>query len=340
MDPFSLPLLQRYGGLFSLFVAFGMLVAVCIYVFILILLKWIVLGRTVPGKYHIHSAYGLRFALVQSWCTGPLPNIFCVFFANTAISNIALKGLGAKLGRRVSISKLSSLMLAGCDQINVGDSTVLDYDCALLGAHIDGDVLVIKPIHVGSSAFIADGALVMPGCSLGKGALISVRSLIPKSAKLAEGSVWHGSPALCLDPGLHGRQASMETQFYFSMRQMVLRKKESLERDDDESEVLSGWGSTVLKMVPKMGRRSTKKQSFVKSPDAFSMGSLLADEVQRSKGSFLDGLLALTVPIVFVPLWIFVSIFGPVELFFFIEDSYSRVLAACLLPVILLFVGK
>lgn len=42
----------------------------------------------------------------------------------------------------------------------------------------------------------------MPGCRLRMGALVGVKSIIEVFSTLEEGSVWSGSPALCLDPGL------------------------------------------------------------------------------------------------------------------------------------------
>ena len=49
---------------------------------------------------------------------------------------------------------------------------------------------------------VADGALVLPGCDLGEGSLVGVKSIIQAFSHLDPGAVWAGSPALCLDPGL------------------------------------------------------------------------------------------------------------------------------------------
>ena len=49
---------------------------------------------------------------------------------------------------------------------------------------------------------VADGALVLPGCDLGEGSLVGVKSVIQAFSHLDPGAVWAGSPALCLDPGL------------------------------------------------------------------------------------------------------------------------------------------
>lgn len=71
----------------------------------------------------------------------------------------------------------------------------------------------------------------MPGCRLGEGSLIGVQSIIRPFEKLAEGSVWAGSPAFCLDPGLaptkraalQGTNVLRETRWQTSQRQLSVR---------------------------------------------------------------------------------------------------------------------
>jgi len=58
------------------------------------------------------------------------------------------------------------------------------------------------------SSFVADGALVMPGCQLGMGSLVGVQSVIQAYSTLAEGSVWAGTPAICLDPGVPSEESA------------------------------------------------------------------------------------------------------------------------------------
>ena len=142
--------MQYHGELIALTFGLGFVVAQILYMVQAVLLKWIVLGRSVPGRYHAHSAYGLRFALVHMWLTAPLSRVFCVLFADTYISKIVLVALGAKMGRHVIINRLSPMMLAGADKLHLGTQVALSYDCAVLGAVLSGDVLIIAPVYVHS----------------------------------------------------------------------------------------------------------------------------------------------------------------------------------------------
>ena len=126
------------------------MLAQLLYIAQVVLLKWIVLGRSVPGRYHAHSAYGLRFALVHTWLTAPLSRVICVLFADTYVSRLVLVALGAKLGQRVILNRLSPLMLAGADKLRLGTQVALSTDCAVLGAVLAGDTLIIAPIDVHS----------------------------------------------------------------------------------------------------------------------------------------------------------------------------------------------
>ena len=289
----------------------------------LVPLKWIVLGRTVPGRYHINSAFGARYALVQSWCTAPLARMFMSLFANTYANTLLLRCLGADIGDRVMISRLSTLMLGGADHLNIENGVVLNDDCALLPAIIDGDVLVIDSVDVEYSSFIADRAIIMPGSLIGKGAMISVQSYIPKSATLGDGSVWHGSPALCLDPGLNGRNR-METRWHFSMRQLVVNKKKNNQIEGKESQAVaqSTWRSRAMFSIVSMLRGTTTKKMTTSHTDAFSLGALMAEEALNARGNhFLSYVVTLFVPLTFAPLWLFLAFFAPLKFFSFVYQA-------------------
>ena len=331
----------------ALFIACGFVIATLLYTVLLVPLKWIVLGRTIPGRYHINSEYGVRYALVQSWCTAPLARMFTTLFANTYLNKLLLKSLGADIGSRVLISTLSTLMLAGADQLTIEDGVVLNDACALLPAAIDGNVLVIDPIDVEYSTFIADRALIMPGSLIGKGAMISVQSYIPKSATVGDGSVWYGSPALCLDPGLNGRQ-KMETRWHFSMRQLVVNRKKRDEKEGEEEAASNQpvaaqatWRGKIQSTVLSLLKKSTKRVS--NPQDAFSLGALMAEEACSARGNHIvNNVITLYVPFIFVPMWLFLAFFAPLQLFVFAYQAYQANLTvpvAIVSVVSLLFLG-
>lgn len=323
----SFILLQYSSYKLALVISFGFVLATLLYTLMLIPLKWIVLGRTVPGRYHINSAFGARYALVQVWCTAPLARMFVVLFANTYANKLLLRCLGADIGGRVMISRLSTLMLAGANHLNIEDGVVLNDDCALLPAVIDGDVLVIDPVDVEYSSFIADKAIIMPGSLIGKGSMISVQSYIPKSATVGDGSVWYGSPALCLDPGLNGRNR-METRWHFSMRQLVVNRKKSdqieEEEEDKENQAVaqSTWRSRAMFSIVSMIRGTTTKKMATPHTDAFSLGALMAEEALDARGThFVSYVVTFFVPFIFVPVWFFLAFFAPLKFFSFVYQA-------------------
>jgi len=111
-------------------------------------LKWLVLGRLTPGRYHAESSYAMRLALVQSLLTAPLARSFCSLFGDTPLVSVVLRSLGARLDGAIIAFRMSPLMLAGADQLHLEGSVTLGYDCAILGAAVVNKVLVVAPTHV------------------------------------------------------------------------------------------------------------------------------------------------------------------------------------------------
>ncbi len=86
--------------------------------------------------------------------------------------------------------------------INIGGHAVVSqqaYICT--GSHDHRDPhfgLIVKPVHIGCGAWIALGALVMPGVTIGEGALIAARAVVTRNA--AAWTVYRGSPAVATGP--------------------------------------------------------------------------------------------------------------------------------------------
>jgi thioester reductase-like protein len=193
-----------------LVLAFGFVLSFPLYMILVVALKWLVLGRTRPGKYKAGSSYAVRYELVNLWLDGPLARSFCRNFSKTPLMPLTLRALGAKVGKKAIFYKIHPLMLAGADQLSFGDNVVIGSDALVLGGAVLADTLLIAPTIANTSAFVADGALVLPGSTLGITALVGVQTIIPPFSELENGSVWAGSPALCLDPGIVSSKSKFE----------------------------------------------------------------------------------------------------------------------------------
>lgn len=88
------------------------------------------------------------------------------------------------------------------DRIDIADHVVISQQSYLCtGSHDHRDPafgLVTKPITIAHGAWIALGAVVMPGVTVGEGALIGARAVLTRDAQ--PWTVYLGSPAVAAGP--------------------------------------------------------------------------------------------------------------------------------------------
>lgn len=122
---------------------------------------------------------------------------------------------GAKIGKRVLIRRSvtcnypwklaigdrswigDDVVLYTLERIEIGADAVVSqraYLCTGSHDHCDPAFgLVVKPIRIGDSAWVAIDALVMPGVTVGEGALVAARALLTRDA--APWTIYIGQPA-------------------------------------------------------------------------------------------------------------------------------------------------
>ena len=87
-------------------------------------------------------------------------------------------------------------------EIEIGEHAVVSQQSYLCtGTHDHRDPcfgLVVKPVKIGAGAWVALGALVLPGVRIGEGALIAARAVVTRDA--APWTVHRGSPAVAAGP--------------------------------------------------------------------------------------------------------------------------------------------
>lgn len=122
---------------------------------------------------------------------------------------------GARIGKRVLIRRSATctypwklsigdrswigddVVLYSLERIDIGADAVVSQRAYLCtGSHDHSDPafgLVVKPIRIGDCAWVAIDALIMPGVSVGEGALVAARSLLTRDA--APWTIYRGQPA-------------------------------------------------------------------------------------------------------------------------------------------------
>ncbi len=100
------------------------------------------------------------------------------------------RSLGAQIGRGVDMHTLPPVT----GMITLGDGCSVEPEVDLAGWWIDGDVVHIGDIEIGSGASVGSRSTLMPGTRIGPNAEIAPGSAV--MGKIKGGQLWAGSPAV------------------------------------------------------------------------------------------------------------------------------------------------
>ncbi|MEY2745631.1 MAG: hypothetical protein RL112_673 [Planctomycetota bacterium] len=162
----------------------------------LALLSTIALKRLLVGRYAIgrHPAFGgwhLRHWIV----TRAARRIPWRVLAGTELTAIAMRALGAKVGRDVHFHRGVDLVDGGWDLIELGDHATLAQDSTLHAIELEGGCLVAGRVRMGAHSSIGIRSGLASGAELAEGCVLSDLSWLPADARTAPGESWDGVPA-------------------------------------------------------------------------------------------------------------------------------------------------
>ena len=149
--------------------------------------KWLILGRTRPGRYPLWGTYYFRLWVVQrliglthiNWCQGsPLMPIF-------------LRVLGAKVGRDAMIGDIDMGM---ADLVTIGDGASVGGKVKLNNVRVEGSELIIGPITIGDDAYIGTSCVLEDGVVVGEGAELLDLTAVASDTRIGAYEIWDGSP--------------------------------------------------------------------------------------------------------------------------------------------------
>ena len=98
--------------------------------------------------------------------------------------------LGGKIGRGVDMHTLPPVT----GLLTVGDGASIEPEVDLAGHWVDGDVVHVGAVEIGAHAVIGARSTLLPGASIGDGALVEIGSAVVGTVKA--GKRYAGSPAL------------------------------------------------------------------------------------------------------------------------------------------------
>jgi len=165
---------------------------------LIVLLKWLLIGRARAGTYPVHGWF-----YVRNWVVEQLLAL-SVDIAGPLHATVFLKpwyrALGARLGRFAEVSTAS---VTTPDLLDIGEDCTIADEVSLGAARIEGGWLTLASTRLGRRSFVGNSAVIPAGTELSDRSLVGVLTIAPsteaRSGCSSEyGTSWLGSPAIFL----------------------------------------------------------------------------------------------------------------------------------------------
>lgn len=160
---------------------------------IVIAAKWLVIGKTKPGRYPLWGVYYFRWWLVKRF----LGLVHLKWFQYSPLMRYYLRALGAKIGKDAIIGEIEP---GAADLISIGAGASLGSIANLANARVEGNELIIGTIDIGAKAYIGSSCVLEENVVVGEGAELSDLTAIRAGCQVGAWELWDGSP---------GRKAGM-----------------------------------------------------------------------------------------------------------------------------------
>jgi non-ribosomal peptide synthetase-like protein len=153
--------------------------------------KRLVIGRYRPIRAPVWSPYYLRHWIVcQAVRLIPWPML-----QGTVFQQMALRALGAKIGRRVHLHRGVDLHRGGWDLLEIGDDVAIGQDAHIGLVELDRGDIVVGRVTIGDGATMMVRAGVENDCRIGAGSVLTALSVLNAGGAIPPGEIWDGVPA-------------------------------------------------------------------------------------------------------------------------------------------------
>ncbi|ACA19646.1 amino acid adenylation domain protein [Methylobacterium sp. 4-46] len=149
--------------------------------------KWLVLGRTRPGRYPLWGTYYFRWWLTQRLT----PLVHVKWLQGSPMIRIYLRLLGARIGKDAIISDID---VGAADLLSVGRGASLGGRLVIANAEIVGDELVIGPVVIGENVAVGTSCVIGHGARLEDFCEIGDLTTVPAGTVVGRAEIWDGSP--------------------------------------------------------------------------------------------------------------------------------------------------
>jgi non-ribosomal peptide synthetase-like protein len=156
-----------------------------------VLVKRAVVGTYVTGRSPVWGFFYVRHWVVCQ----TLRIVPWRYLEGTVFHVVALRALGARIGRRVHIHRGADLMQGGWDLLEIGDDVTIGQEAVIRLVDLDDEQVVVDPVVLGNGATIETRASIAGGATIGAGGLLTALSSLNPGQHIPAGERWDGVPA-------------------------------------------------------------------------------------------------------------------------------------------------
>ncbi|KAA0678158.1 amino acid adenylation domain-containing protein [Roseomonas genomospecies 6] len=157
-------------------------------VLIAVAAKWLVIGRTKPGRYPLWGVYYYRWWLAQRF----ISLVHLKWFQGSPVMRVLLRALGAKVGDDALIGEFES---GAIDLVTIGAGAAIGGKVKLANAEVIGNELVIGAVEIGADAYVGTSCVIGMDAVVGHGTELADLTALPAGARTGSYERWDGSPA-------------------------------------------------------------------------------------------------------------------------------------------------
>ena len=149
--------------------------------------KWVLLGRTKPGRYPLWGTYYFRWWLAQRL----MALTHAKWFQASPIMRLYVMALGGKVGDGAIISEFEA---GAIDLVSIGTGVTLGAKVKLANARVEGNELVIGTIEIGDDAYIGTSVAIEENVVIGANAQVEDLTSVASGARVPALAIYDGSP--------------------------------------------------------------------------------------------------------------------------------------------------
>jgi len=142
------------------------------------------------GEYKLNS-----FGLVKWFVVNSLYYVVSITFMDfillTPLASMFYRLMGARVGKNVQIN---SKFGADLSLLEIGDGTVIGGHSTVICHSFERGKLILKKVKIGKRVVVGLNSVILPGCEIGDGALVSAGAVLGKNVKVEPKDVYFGVP--------------------------------------------------------------------------------------------------------------------------------------------------